>query len=249
MLSPAQRENSAAGRCALAIMAKAPRAGEVKTRLTPPLSAEEAALLNVCFLRDISASVSQAGSGTLGIACYTPRGAEESFKTFLPPTFYLLPQRGDALTERLICATEDLLKVGFASVCLINSDSPTVPAVTFAEAARLLAHPGDCIVLGPADDGGYYLIGLKQTHRRIFENIEWSTSRVLAQTMERAAELQLRVHLLPAAYDVDDAATLRRLSHELLSPNDSTAVPCARATASYLRELVAREGRERICGD
>ena len=88
--------------------------------------------------------------------------------------------------ERLTLAAEDLFSVGFAAVCLIDSDSPTVPQHAYADAVRLLAQPGDRMVLGPSDDGGYYLIGLKTAHRRVFEEIDWSTERVFEQTVARA---------------------------------------------------------------
>ena len=105
---------------------------------------------------------------------------------------------------RLLFAVEDLLRVGFESVCLIDSDSPTVPERCYSQAVQFLARPGDRIVLGPSSDGGYYLIGLNRLHRRVFEGIDWSTERVLAQTLERAAEIGLTVELLPTCFDVDD---------------------------------------------
>jgi uncharacterized protein len=238
--SPRVRE----GCCALAVMTKAPRAGTVKTRLIPPLTPEEAADLNVCFLRDITGSITQAtqAANAIGVAVYTPRGAENSYRGILPHNFFLVPQRGDAFGERLLLATEDLLRLGFESVCLINSDSPTVPANVFVEAARSLEKPGDRIVLGPSDDGGYYLIGLKKLHRRLFADIAWSTERVFRQTIDRAADLKLEVHELPTWFDVDDGATLRRLCRTLL-PSGATDAP---ATRHFLDAIVAREGRSRI---
>jgi len=156
----------------------------------------------------------------------------------LSPDVVLLPQRGENFGERLYFATVDLFRCGFESVCLIDSDSPTVPAENFAQAVKLLRCPGDRIVLGPCDDGGYYLIGLKKPHQEIFEQIDWSTERVLAQTNQRARELGLEVNLLPAGYDVDDEASLRRLSRELLATN---ALPhIAPRTAEFLRKLTAQ---------
>ncbi|HEX4667685.1 MAG TPA: DUF2064 domain-containing protein, partial [Chthoniobacterales bacterium] len=136
-------------------MTKAPQAGTVKTRLTPPLTPEEGAALNACFLRDLAWTVSQGGAGTQGIACYTPVGAEAIYSDILPPEFQLIAQRPGHLSGRLIGATQDIFSLGFESVCLINSDSPTVPTSSFAEAAKILARPGRQLVLGPADDGGY----------------------------------------------------------------------------------------------
>src|SRR5712691_4154386 len=208
-------------RCALALMAKVPFAGAVKTRLTPPLSPEEAATLSTCFLRDMTTSVlCLNGSGTETVVLYTPANAEGLLHDLLPDGFKLVAQRGETLGERLINAATDLLSNGFESVCLINSDSPTLPGEILRTAASLLAQDGDRVVLGPSQDGGYYLIGLKRPHRYLFDRIAWSTADVLAHTIERAAKIDLPIDLLPMWYDVDDAATLRLLSDELgLSPN------------------------------
>jgi len=239
------------GSCALAVMTKAPRAGEVKTRLVPPLTHDEAAQLNSSFLRDIAAAISAAaGQATeriaRGVGVYTPRGTEAIYDNILPEEFFLLAQHGHNFGDRLFFAAEDLFKVGFASVCLINSDSPTVPAENFSQAVELLQLPGDRIVLGPSDDGGYYLIGLKKLHREMFERIDWSTERVLDQTLQRAAEIGVEVKLLPCGYDVDDGATLERLCSELLGEDSSRGGGIAPNTRKFLAELVMREGRGRL---
>ncbi|MDQ6765274.1 MAG: TIGR04282 family arsenosugar biosynthesis glycosyltransferase [Verrucomicrobiota bacterium] len=238
------------GLCALAVMTKAPQAGKVKTRLTPPLTPAEAAALNVCFLRDTTSAISITVSDghARGIGVYTPVGQEAAYAEILPAHFELVAQRGDAFGERLTHATEDLLALGFEAVCLIDSDSPTVPQRAYNEATHLLLQPGDRIVLGPSDDGGYYLIGLKKLHTQLFENIDWSSEHVFQQTMDRARALGLEIALLPTWYDVDDRATLRRLCDELIG-GTPTATPsgyAAVATHGFLASLVAREGRERI---
>jgi len=235
-----------AGLCALAVMTKAPRAGTVKTRLIPPLTAEEAAKLNTCFLRDISETIQRSNQATgksAGVAVYTPVGAENAYEKILPSEFFLMPQRGQQFGERLRSAAEDLFSVGFESVCLINSDSPTVPADFFSQATRILAQPDGRIVLGPSDDGGYYLIGLKRLHARLFEDIDWSTEKVLQQTIDRAGEINMGVHLLPSWFDVDDRATLQRLCIDLFERDTKHS---AVATKSFLDNLFAQGGRERI---
>jgi uncharacterized protein len=246
ILNPNQQDADARGKCALTIMTKVPRAGKVKTRLTPPLAPEEAAALNSCFLRDIATAITLAGHGAQGIACYAPVGAEESYRHILPDNFQLLVQRTGSLEDRMVQATNDLFSVGFGSVCLIASDSPTVPAAVFAEATRILSWPKDGVLLGPSNDGGYYLIGLKKAHPRMFAEIDWSTDRVLKQTMSRSVELKLPVHLLAASFDVDDRASLHRLCDELLGRDELTAQNIAPATRGFLRNLIAHEGRERI---
>jgi glycosyltransferase A (GT-A) superfamily protein (DUF2064 family) len=99
---------------------------------------------------------------------------------------------------------------------VLNSDSPTLPTALLVECARMLALPGERAVLGPSIDGGYYLLGLKAPHRRMFEDIVWSTEHVARQTLERAAEIGLDVHVLPEWYDVDDLASLQALHGELI---------------------------------
>lgn len=231
-------------------MTKAPHPGLVKTRLVPPLAANEAAELNKCFLADTTTSISnicsrqvrtahsEAATSALGIAVYTPIEAESAYNGILSPDFVLLPQRGEKFGERLYFAAVDLFRCGFESVCLIDSDSPTVPAENFAQAVKLLRHPGDRIVLGPCADGGYYLIGIKKPHQEIFDRIDWSTERVLAQTKQRARELSLEVKLLPTGYDVDDEASLRRLCRELLARNAPAHI--APKTREFLRKLTAQ---------
>ena len=177
---------------------------------------------------------SEAATTACGIAVYTPMGAESAYDGILPANFSLLPQRGDKFGERLYFAVEDLFKCGFEAVCLIDSDSPTVPAENFAEAVELLSTREDRVVLGPSNDGGYYLIGVKKLHRRLFEQIDWSTERVFKQTIQRVTEMGLEVELLPIGYDVDDDASLRRLCNELLADMASANV------APYTREFLAK---------
>jgi rSAM/selenodomain-associated transferase 1 len=249
ILDPTVQGQNASWFCALAIMTKAPKAGQVKTRLVPPLKPNEAAKLNKFFLRDTSTAIANSATGkdACGIAVYTPTGSESAYAGILPANFRLLPQRGDRFGERLYFAALDLFNCGFESVCLIDSDSPTVPPENFAQAVKLLQCPGDRVVLGPCEDGGYYLIGLKKPHKELFKRIDWSTERVLVQTRQRAQEVGLEVKLLPLGYDVDDRASLQRLCKELLTGKQSDSV--APRTRKFLRDIIAREGRTRIWPD
>jgi len=229
-------------------MTKAPVAGKVKTRLSPPLSGSESAKLNICFLRDISQSISLACReiASSGVGIYTPLGSEALYNDILPADFFLLPQQGESFDERLIFAANDLFQIGFESVCLINSDSPTVPPSSFIQAVNQLTRSGERIILGPADDGGYYLIGMKKLHRRLFEDIDWSTARVFEQTMQRATEIGVEVCQLPGGLDVDDAATLNRLCEELFCSDARLTSDVAPETRHFLSEIIEREGRQRI---
>lgn len=247
VLNPASnsedRPDERQAQCAFAIMAKAPRAGKVKTRLSPPLTLEQSAALNICFLRDTAQNIAQvsATGRSSGLVCYTPVGEEDAFEGLLPNSFQLIPQRGEGFGERLMAAVEDILGAGYGSVCLIDSDSPTVPAEAFRQAALELAKPGDRVVLGPSNDGGYYLIGLKHTHPELFADIHWSTSNVFAETIAAARSIGLETVTLPLWYDVDDAETLDVLYAELLDgiPPKFTALPgyTAEHTRSFLQTL------------
>lgn len=231
-------------------MTKAPTAGSVKTRLSPPLTLDEAAGLYACFLKDTAESIAAfgaAGRGA-GVAVYTPESAEALFGRLLPPDFGLIPQRGEGLGERLLNAAAEILTAGYRSVCLIDSDSPTLPPAALEAAMAALAQPGERVVLGPADDGGYYLIGMTAARPRLFADVAWSTDQVLTQTIARARETGLEVVLLPRWYDVDDGASLRRLCEELVPDHRAGTRPPgyhAPHTRDYLRRLLASE-HERI---
>jgi uncharacterized protein len=207
-------------RCAFAIMAKASDPGACKTRLVPPLSFEEAAALNTCFLGDVSANVLQAGRNRPidGFIAYATPDSEPFFKENLPDGMKLLPPRAVGLGNSLRQAAADLLSAGYQGVCLINSDSPTLPTNILIETAEILLRSEDRLVLGPCDDGGYYLIGLNRQHDHLFDDINWSTDQVLCQTLGRAGEIGLPVTLMPEWYDVDDAASLNKLSDDLAHP-------------------------------
>jgi uncharacterized protein len=229
ILNPAASDATRASQCALAVMAKAPRPGRVKTRLSPPLTGEQAAAINVCFLRDTTENIAAVGvsGASAGIVSYTPVGDEALFDNLLPAEFVLIPQRGDGFGERLMATAEDILACGYGSVCLIDSDSPTVPAVAFERAVAELQKEGDRVVLGPSHDGGYYLIGIKRVHSGLFTDITWSTSSVFTETVAAAKVAGVDVVLLPLWYDVDDNETLELLDAELLhgTPPSFTVIP------------------------
>jgi uncharacterized protein len=243
ILNPGAGKFVTAKSCALGVMVKAPAPGLVKTRLSPPLSGDQAATLSRSFIRDTAANLDgvRAHTECQGVAVYTPVGSETAFDSLLMPGFCLLPQRGEAFGERLYNATRDLLHLGYESVCLIDSDSPTLPTLLLEAAANALARSGDRVVVGATDDGGYYLIGVKADHPELFENIAWSTDQVLRQTIEQAGSIRLPIELLPTWYDVDDAVSLRRLYRELFvpNPNGSTRAGLVRFPASNTRECLA----------
>jgi len=198
-------------------MCKAPQPGHAKTRLAKAIGAVAASELSACFLRDVAAAIEAVPEalGRYGYGVYAPAGAEHVLRELFPQKFELLLQAGDDLGEALFGATHALLLAGHDCVLLVNGDSPTLPTRFLVQAIETLRNPGDRIVLGPASDGGYYLIGLKCPHRRLFAEIEWGTGTVLSRTRERAAEIGLATTLLPEWYDVDDFETLGWLQDEL----------------------------------
>jgi len=215
--------------CAIAVMAKAPRAGRVKTRLTPPLTPEAAGALSASFLGDITGNIALAAARAplQGYVAYAPAGLEHLFDGVVAPGTLLVLADGDrpmppgvaGFGRSLLQAAEALFARGHAAACLLNSDSPTLPTALIAEAADALAAPGDRVVLGPAEDGGYYLLGMKAPHAALFTDIAWSTATVAEATRARARALGLAVVELPTWYDVDDGASLARLRSELAAPS------------------------------
>lgn len=202
---------------AIGIMCKAPQPGRTKTRLAANIGPTAAAELSACFLRDLAAAIDAIPDaiGRRGFAVYAPAGAEPILRGLLPPEFGLFLQQGRHLGEALLGATRGLLAAGHGSVLLVNGDSPSLPAKFLLQAIGTLRAPGDRVVLGPASDGGYYLIGLKFPHERLFDDIDWGTASVLRQTCARASEIGLAVSTLPEWYDVDDEETLGWLRDEL----------------------------------
>ena len=197
----------------LAIMAKAPRVGAAKTRLCPPLRAPEAAELAQCFLLDTIERVRMV-AGARPIMAYAPVEARAQFEE-AAPGFSLIPQRGGDLGERQLHLIEEILGLGLQAALVIGTDSPTLPSECLDEAVSLVMAPNVDVVLGPTEDGGYYLIGLRVPCPALFENMPWSTPAVLSRTLGRAQHLGLRVACLPTWFDVDTGADLERLRVEL----------------------------------
>jgi rSAM/selenodomain-associated transferase 1 len=236
-------------RCAIAIMAKAPRAGRVKTRLSPFLSPDEARDLGCCFLRDMTENLALAAREAAidPHIAFAPAGSEAAFATIVAPgTGFVLadgsapaPTGVDGFGRCLFQAARALHDAGYGAVGLLNSDSPTLPTALLARAARLVAERPNRVVLGPSDDGGYYLIVMRAPQADLFRAIDWSTDRVAAQTRTRAAQAGLEVVDLDRWYDVDDAASLRRLMAELDGHGGEPNGPvpyAAPSTAGWIRD-------------
>jgi len=227
--------------CAIAVMAKAPQPGRSKTRLVPPLTPTQAAALSAAFLRDITENIVSAGPKIYGCIAYAPAGLESLFDGHLAPGTGLvladgtpkMPAGIEGFGRCLYHAIASLLAENFCSAVVLNSDSPTLPNAFLRRTAEILARPGDRAVLGPADDGGYFLLGVKKPHAHLFTDIAWSTADVAAQTRARAQEIGLELIELPSWYDVDDAASLARLTDDLATGAH------APATAACLERIFA----------
>ncbi len=230
-------------------MAKAPVAGRVKTRLSPPLTPEGSMRMSAAFLRDITRNLVEAARDAPidPWVAYAPEGDAHLFDGLLASGTQLLLADGagdmPAGVERfgrcLWQATDRLLARGYGAACVLNADSPTLPTEFLVRLARALAEPGDRAVLGPAEDGGYYVLGLKAPHGRMFADIDWSTANVAAQTRARAGDLRLPLVELPAWYDVDDRDALARLLPDMDGQAVATgpAPYAAPATAACARAL------------
>ncbi|MFA6266035.1 MAG: TIGR04282 family arsenosugar biosynthesis glycosyltransferase [Pseudolabrys sp.] len=206
---------------AVAIICKTPMPGKSKTRLSPPLRPDECAAISACFIADLARTIgSLADDGDVAAcAVYTPFGSEPALRRLLPGGFHLTLQGDGDLGARLLKGTADLLDAGFGGVILVNSDSPTLPKAILraaVDAVRQGSEKADNVVLSPAFDGGYTLIGLSRPHARLFDDMPWSTPQVHALTLERAREIALPVVNVPGWYDVDDAASYAMLEDEVL---------------------------------
>ena len=224
---------------AVGIMCKTPFPGQSKTRLSPPLHPHECAEISACFIRDLARTIETlAGSGDVtGYAVYTPVGSEDALRPLLPAGFKLMPQIDGDLGGRLVRAIADLLDAGHRAVILVGSDSPTLPQSILRAAVDAVVS-GDSVVLGPALDGGYTLIGLSRPHPRLFEDIPWSTAAVYRLTVDRAREIDLPVVEVPGWYDVDDEASLRLLEEEFKGRRPAFA-QVAGAEAAATRQFLA----------
>jgi rSAM/selenodomain-associated transferase 1 len=195
------------------IMAKQPAVGRTKTRLCPPLTPAQAAAFYEALLLDTITLVHDIPSLRLAVTV-TPTDATIYFQRVSPPGTILVPVECETIGGCLCQALGYLLDLGHPQAIALNSDGPSLPPAYLVQARVELASGAD-VVLGPSEDGGYYLIGLNRPHPELFENIEWSTAWVTAQTLARAHALGLQVAILPQWYDVDGLADLQRLKAEL----------------------------------
>jgi uncharacterized protein len=216
---------------AVAVMARVPGVEPVKSRLHAALTPARATELYRCFLLDRLDALASVPA-IARVVAFTPARARARMAALAPAGLRLVAQKGKDLTERLTALFAQLLGEGHPSVLAMDSDSPTLPMAYVADAARTLAADEADVVVGPSDDGGYYLIGLRVPRPQLFADVPWSTPAVLDVTLARARSLGLRLRLLPAWFDVDTEDDLRRLRAEVTTAGEAPA-----RTAAFLRSL------------
>jgi rSAM/selenodomain-associated transferase 1 len=232
------------------VVAKAPRPGVSKTRLCPPLTPEQASHLAAAFLRDTLSNVTLAGLSPR-IVCQGMTEQQE-LRRLVGPLTQVSIQSGAGLGDALDGAFREGFADGFAAVAMLGADSPTLPARVIREAFAGLTDDND-VALGPCEDGGYYLLAARRVYPWLFRDMPWSTDGVASETLRRSKALGLRrrlevtrpglrTHVLPAWYDVDDAASLAILRMDLRRLPVSTA-PHTRAALETLDEVTMRPGR------
>lgn len=222
---------------ALVLVAKAPIEGQVKTRLIGELTAEDAKLLYVAFLSDTFAmmeDVCDERDDLTLVHCYTPEDAEDAFAEVEREGCLMIAQRGNDLGERLTNCFADVFAMGFDSVTAIGGDSPTMPAEMVSEAMDCLETENDVVVI-PAEDDGYCLIGMRKLHKEVFQNIPWSTPDVMAATERQAKAAKLSLSVGPIWFDVDTPEELERLKQDLAETKGT-----AKFTRRFLKELSSR---------
>lgn len=195
----------------LIIFVKYPQPGKVKTRLGATIGMELAAEFYRVFVEQTFQLAKRCSFDAIFVA-FEPAERETEILAMIPAGLKCFPQKGAHLGQRLEHAFTSAFSNGAAHVIAIGSDSPTLPAQHVAEArAKLRTHD---LVLGPAEDGGYYLIGLNQVQSPLFQDIPWSSDSVLESTVAAANRLELSCFLLEKWYDVDDLTTLRRAAKD-----------------------------------
>jgi rSAM/selenodomain-associated transferase 1 len=232
---------------ALVLFAKAPIPGQVKTRLCPPLTDDEAASLHGSFVLDALERSAQAA--IRGVAKQAPRfdrfvacspSSEHVFFKILEERHgvRLIDQMGDDLGGRMEHALADMFRIGYQRCVIVGTDLPALPGAVYEEAFGLLARHD--LVLGPSLDGGYYLIGLSRTAPEIFREIPWSTPDVLTLTQTKAHALGLNVALLQPQRDVDTIDDVLSLIRDAGLNNAQGAVGKSnKAPASFLSKRTA----------
>jgi len=220
---------------ALILFAKAPRPGVVKTRLQPDLSPLEAAELYRAFILDLLKATSRL-KGLCRILACDPTQKAPFFQALADQEkLKLINQKGRNLGERMKNAIVTANRMGLGRVVIIGTDSPTLPVALIRKAFKLLDR--NDLVLGPSQDGGYYLIACSKLISGIFQGISWGTDQVLSATMKKVVREKIKCELLPFWYDVDTVQDLRFLKDHLSFLNRAHSSKIAPQTISVIKHL------------
>jgi hypothetical protein len=192
----------------LVMFVKYPEPGQVKSRLALTLGDRDAAQVYKTVTAKLISAVAppSKGAGYDMAVAYSPADAADDMRTWLGSGIQLRPQTGANLGDRMRKAFADGFALGYKRIVIIGSDCPAVTQKLIIEALRKLDRHE--VVIGPAADGGYYLIGLCQAEPNLFTVIDWSTEHVLAQTIERCNTLHRSYVLLPELRDIDQIEDL-----------------------------------------
>ena len=201
-------------------MLKAPREGEVKTRLVPPLTAKEAATLYRAFIKDTLSNLSRLKNIAL-YAFFTPFDGKADILDIIPQGISLIPQKDGDLGERIYGVFECLFNSGHKRAVVMGSDSPDIPLEYIETSFSMLKQSPGSLVLGPAFDGGYYLIAMDRLMKASFEGIGWSTKTVLEDTIKNVAASGIIVKLLPEWHDIDRPEDLCFIEDNPTTPESS----------------------------
>ena len=217
----------------LILFAKMPVAGRAKTRLHTVMDPEEAAELYRCMLHDTLFKVRRLSPFFSVTVCFEPQSGAEAYFASLSQGMESAPQVGDGLGERMEQAFRQQFAEGKQPVVIIGTDSPHLPGAYIKDAFELLEGAETDVVFGPAADGGYYLLGMKQLHPQLFAGIAWSSETVLSESMKKGKRGGLRMALLPVCSDVDTPDDLMKA--ELLDEAND-----AHLTRRFLGEFLPR---------
>lgn len=202
-------------RPAVIVMTKVPRPGFSKTRLAPPLSAEEAAALASCFSQDVVRKIRRVANDV--IIAYAPADGQAELRELFGEGLHWIEQNGADLGQRLDGVIRHAFSSGFGPLIVVGTDSPTLPESFVIGAFKSLTANDSHLTLGPSADGGFYLIGLPRQAPDIFHDVAWSTPRAYEHTARNAALAGLNLIALPPWYDVDTFSDLVHLRFELFS--------------------------------
>lgn len=227
--------------CAI-LFARTPIPGRVKSRLWTHLTPEQACALHCAAASDTAARLAETlPNASRWVFFSEDPSRAEAYRVVLPPRFRCAVQEGSSLGDRMGAAFARAFASGARRVVIFGSDSPTLPPAIPDRAVSALA---DCdLVVGPAKDGGYYLIGCRRFDPRLFQGVEWSTARTCEQTLANAARINYTTALLEPWFDLDEWSDVERL---LAGARQGRPLPPH--LAAFFRELSVagkREGMDR----